>query len=222
MSIYRWHNTVVLGKGFGNDLDSILVSPLYGIYKPQFVHFNNDRYTILTDGEACQISFIARFILAQRSFLQFGAKATLISCLAVVVVSVVFPTMKGSFVKVGSAFVLFVKFYKVTSVAYFLLFQIPAFALAFHGVRRDRLRELPGIRQASLDYAQKKKISRDIAIVAEKESRQIYESMKAKGLDVTYVLFPDEGHQFAKFSNKMTYLDRSELFLSQHLGGKSP
>ncbi len=57
-------------------------------------------------------------------------------------------------------------------------------------------------------------------IVAEKESRQIYESMKARGLDVTYVLFPDEGHRFAKFSNKMTYLDRAEFFLSQHLGGK--
>ncbi len=57
-------------------------------------------------------------------------------------------------------------------------------------------------------------------IVAEKESQQIYESMKKNCKDVTYVLFPDEGHRFAKFPNKMVYLDRSEFFLSQHLGGK--
>ena len=57
-------------------------------------------------------------------------------------------------------------------------------------------------------------------VVVEGESRQIYESMKKKGMDVTYVLFPDEGHRFAKFGNKMVYFDRSEFFLSQHLGGK--
>jgi dipeptidyl aminopeptidase/acylaminoacyl peptidase len=57
-------------------------------------------------------------------------------------------------------------------------------------------------------------------IVAERESRQIYESMKRNCKDVTYILFPDEGHRLAKFANKMVYLDRSEWFLSQYLRGK--
>lgn len=56
-------------------------------------------------------------------------------------------------------------------------------------------------------------------IVAEGESRQIYESMKKNQKQATYILFPDEGHRFAKFPNKMVYLDHSERFLSQHLGG---
>ena len=57
-------------------------------------------------------------------------------------------------------------------------------------------------------------------IVAEKESRQIYESMKKRGKQVTYLLFPDEGHRIAKFANKMAYLDHAERFLAEHLGGK--
>ncbi|HSW87362.1 MAG TPA: prolyl oligopeptidase family serine peptidase [Rhabdochlamydiaceae bacterium] len=57
-------------------------------------------------------------------------------------------------------------------------------------------------------------------VVAENESRQIYESMKKNGKKVTYILFPDEGHRLAKFPNKMLYLDRAEQFLSRHLGGK--
>ena len=57
-------------------------------------------------------------------------------------------------------------------------------------------------------------------IVTEKASQQIYNSMKANHSQVTYILFPDEGHRFANFSNKMLYLDHAERFLSQHLGGR--
>ncbi len=57
-------------------------------------------------------------------------------------------------------------------------------------------------------------------IVAENESRQIFESMRAAGKEVTYILFPDEGHRFGKFGNRMFYLDQAEAFLSKHLGGK--
>lgn len=57
-------------------------------------------------------------------------------------------------------------------------------------------------------------------IVAEKESEQIYKSMKKNNKEVTYILFPDEGHRFAKFANNMMYLDQAELFLSKHLDGK--
>jgi dipeptidyl aminopeptidase/acylaminoacyl peptidase len=57
-------------------------------------------------------------------------------------------------------------------------------------------------------------------VVAEKESEQIYHSMKAAQKQVTYLLFPDEGHRFAKFANKMLCFDRAERFLSEHLGGR--
>ena len=57
-------------------------------------------------------------------------------------------------------------------------------------------------------------------IVAERESKQIFDSMKKHHKEVTYMLFPDEGHRFARFSNKMMYLDHAERFLSRHLGGK--
>ena len=43
--------------------------------------------------------------------------------------------------------------------------------------------------------------------------------MKTTNKKVTYILFPDEGHRFAKFANEMMYLDYAERFLSQHLGG---
>lgn len=57
-------------------------------------------------------------------------------------------------------------------------------------------------------------------IVGENESEQIYNCMKKNNKDVTYILFPDEGHRFAKFANEMMYLDYAEHFLSEHLGGK--
>ncbi len=53
----------------------------------------------------------------------------------------------------------------------------------------------------------------------ENESRQIYESMKKNNLAVTYLLFPNEGHRFAHFANKMFYLNQAELFLKEHLEG---
>lgn len=56
-------------------------------------------------------------------------------------------------------------------------------------------------------------------VVNEKESEQIYKSMKERKKEVTYILFPDEGHRLAKFPNEMLYLDRAEKFLSNHLGG---
>lgn len=57
-------------------------------------------------------------------------------------------------------------------------------------------------------------------IVTEKASQQIYDSMKANHKQVTYILFPDEGHRFANFSNKMLYLDHAERFLFEHLRGR--
>ena len=57
-------------------------------------------------------------------------------------------------------------------------------------------------------------------MVTETESEQIYESMKAREQDVTYVLFPNEGHRFGNEANKLMCFDQSELFLSKYLKGK--
>jgi len=52
------------------------------------------------------------------------------------------------------------------------------------------------------------------------ESDQIVNAMKAKGLPVTYILFPDEGHGFAKPQNRISSYVVSEGFLAQCLGGR--
>ena len=53
------------------------------------------------------------------------------------------------------------------------------------------------------------------------ESDQIVDAMKAKGIPVTYVLFPDEGHGFAKPANNIAFNAVAENFLSTCLGGRA-
>ena len=55
--------------------------------------------------------------------------------------------------------------------------------------------------------------------VKEAESEQIVGAMKKAGLPVTYVVFPDEGHGFARPENMIAFTAVSEAFLSAHLGG---
>ena len=55
--------------------------------------------------------------------------------------------------------------------------------------------------------------------VKQAESDQIVAAMKANGLPVTYVLFPDEGHGFARPENRLSFYAIAEVFLAQHLGG---
>ena len=57
-------------------------------------------------------------------------------------------------------------------------------------------------------------------VVTERESEQIYESMKAREQDVIYVLFPSEGHRFGNEANKLMCFDQAERFLSKYLKGK--
>ena len=52
------------------------------------------------------------------------------------------------------------------------------------------------------------------------ESDQIVEAMKAQGIPVTYVLFPDEGHGFRKPENHMAFMAIAEAFLARCLGGR--
>lgn len=55
--------------------------------------------------------------------------------------------------------------------------------------------------------------------VKQAESDQIVAAMKAKNIPVTYVLYPDEGHGFARPVNRLSFYAVAEGFLSQCLGG---
>ncbi len=57
--------------------------------------------------------------------------------------------------------------------------------------------------------------------VKQSESDQIVGAMKDAGVPVTYVLYPDEGHGFAKPTNNIAYTAITENFLAECLGGRS-
>lgn len=57
--------------------------------------------------------------------------------------------------------------------------------------------------------------------VNQAESDQIVAAMKAKGIPVTYVLYPDEGHGFAKPENNIAFNAVTENFLATCLGGRA-
>ncbi|MDP1826228.1 MAG: S9 family peptidase [Archangium sp.] len=53
------------------------------------------------------------------------------------------------------------------------------------------------------------------------ESEQIVAAMEKNGLPVTYVLYPDEGHGFARPDNRIDFFARAEGFLAKCLGGRA-
>ena len=56
--------------------------------------------------------------------------------------------------------------------------------------------------------------------VKQAESEQIVAAMKAKGLPYEYLLFPDEGHGFAKPENRLKFYGKTEKFLATYFGGR--
>jgi dipeptidyl aminopeptidase/acylaminoacyl peptidase len=52
------------------------------------------------------------------------------------------------------------------------------------------------------------------------ESEQIVAAMKQRGIPVTYVLYPDEGHGFRRPENRRSFTAVVEAFLAKHLGGR--
>jgi dipeptidyl aminopeptidase/acylaminoacyl peptidase len=56
--------------------------------------------------------------------------------------------------------------------------------------------------------------------VKQGESEQIVAALKEKGIDHEYMLFPDEGHGFAKPENRLEFYAHAEIFLAKHLGGR--
>ena len=57
--------------------------------------------------------------------------------------------------------------------------------------------------------------------VKQAEADQIVDAMKARNIPVTYVLFPDEGHGFARPVNNIAFNAVTENFLSRCLGGRA-
>ncbi|MBI2826927.1 MAG: S9 family peptidase [Planctomycetia bacterium] len=56
--------------------------------------------------------------------------------------------------------------------------------------------------------------------VKKAEADQIVAAMEEKHIPVTYVLYPDEGHGFARPENRLSFNAVSEAFLAEHLGGR--
>jgi acylaminoacyl-peptidase len=52
------------------------------------------------------------------------------------------------------------------------------------------------------------------------QSDLIVDAMQKKGLDVTYVVYPDEGHGFARPENSLSFFAITEAFLARQLGGR--
>jgi dipeptidyl aminopeptidase/acylaminoacyl peptidase len=57
--------------------------------------------------------------------------------------------------------------------------------------------------------------------VKQAESDQIVAAMEARSIPVTYVLFPDEGHGFARPENNLAFFAATEHFLAANLGGRA-
>jgi len=56
--------------------------------------------------------------------------------------------------------------------------------------------------------------------VKQAESDQIVQAMKEKDIPVTYVLYPDEGHGFARPENNLSFFAIAEAFLAGRLEGR--
>lgn len=53
------------------------------------------------------------------------------------------------------------------------------------------------------------------------EAEQVVTAMEKKGLEVSLVLYPDEGHGFARQDNRTDFMARVEAFLATCLGGRA-
>jgi len=57
--------------------------------------------------------------------------------------------------------------------------------------------------------------------VKQAESEQIVDAMKKANKPVEYLLFPDEGHGFARPENRIKFYAAAEAFLAKYLGGRA-
>jgi dipeptidyl aminopeptidase/acylaminoacyl peptidase len=57
--------------------------------------------------------------------------------------------------------------------------------------------------------------------VKQAEAEQIVAALTANGIEHEYLLYPDEGHGFAKPENRLSFYAAAERFLAHHLGGRA-
>jgi dipeptidyl aminopeptidase/acylaminoacyl peptidase len=57
--------------------------------------------------------------------------------------------------------------------------------------------------------------------VKQAESEQIVAALQKAGIEHDYMLFPDEGHGFAKPENRLRFYAEADRFLAHHLGGRA-
>ena len=57
--------------------------------------------------------------------------------------------------------------------------------------------------------------------VKQAEAEQIVAAIRKAGKPVEYMLFPDEGHGFARPENRLKFFAAAEAFLSRYLGGRA-
>ncbi len=57
--------------------------------------------------------------------------------------------------------------------------------------------------------------------VKQSEADQIVKAMQEKNIPVIYVLYPDEGHGFARPENRLSFNAVTDIFLATNLGGRS-
>jgi len=57
--------------------------------------------------------------------------------------------------------------------------------------------------------------------VKQAESDRIVDAMQERGIPVTYILYPDEGHGFARPENRLSFMAVAEAFLAPILGGRA-
>jgi dipeptidyl aminopeptidase/acylaminoacyl peptidase len=57
--------------------------------------------------------------------------------------------------------------------------------------------------------------------VKQAESDQIVDAMRKNGRMVEYIVFPDEGHGFARPENRLRFYAAAEAFLAKYLGGRA-
>jgi dipeptidyl aminopeptidase/acylaminoacyl peptidase len=54
-----------------------------------------------------------------------------------------------------------------------------------------------------------------------RNSNAIVEALRKRNIPVTYIVYPDEGHGFARPENNLDFFGRAEDFLAQCLGGRA-
>ncbi len=54
-----------------------------------------------------------------------------------------------------------------------------------------------------------------------REAAQMVEALRANKIPVTYVVYADEGHGFARPDNRLDFYGRVDEFLAKNLGGRS-